>query len=217
MARREVGSSDSGPTCPGCVSFPGGVLPSSPSPCGRLSLPLSTRLDTTPPPHPAGVPVARTSPPACRAFPPRRYGSSLVPSPGFPFWASRAVYHPLRRPAHRNVRGLPSACDVSLPACHGLRTPADLPILAKADSLVWPSVCVKTLGVRNKRLSKLYQHFRGHGSPCGLQDTRSTLRPSCSPCPTTPPWTQDSLRVGGYSLPDRDFHPARDAKLFLAR
>src|SRR5262249_31528397 len=33
----------------------------------------------------------------------------------------------------------------------------------------------------------------------------------------TPPWTQDSLRVGGSPLPDRDFHPARDAKLFLAR
>src|SRR5712692_4047768 len=29
--------------------------------------------------------------------------------------------------------------------------------------------------------SKLYQHFRGRGSPCGLQDTLSTLRPSCSP------------------------------------
>src|SRR2546428_13232582 len=30
-------------------------------------------------------------------------------------------------------------------------------------------------------ISKLYQHFRGHGSPYGLQDTLSTLRPSCSP------------------------------------
>ena len=30
---------------------------------------------------------------------------------------------------------------------------------------------------------------------------------------TTPPGTPDSLRVGGYPLPDRDFHPARDAKL----
>ena len=30
--------------------------------------------------------------------------------------------------------------------------------------------------------SKLYQHFRRHGSPYGLQDTLSTLRPSCSPC-----------------------------------
>ena len=30
--------------------------------------------------------------------------------------------------------------------------------------------------------SKLYQHFRVRGHPCGLQDTLSTLRPSCSPC-----------------------------------
>jgi hypothetical protein len=67
-ARREVGSSDAGPTCPGCVSLPGGVLPSRPAPCGRLSLPLRPMLDTTPHPHPAGVPVARTAPPACRAF-----------------------------------------------------------------------------------------------------------------------------------------------------
>src|SRR4029453_6747276 len=34
---------------------------------------------------------------------------------------------------------------------------------------------------------------------------------------TAPPWTQDSIRVGGSPLPDRDSHPARDAKLFLAR
>jgi hypothetical protein len=34
---------------------------------------------------------------------------------------------------------------------------------------------------------------------------------------TAPPWTQDSIRVGGSPLPDRDLHPARDAKLILAR
>jgi hypothetical protein len=34
---------------------------------------------------------------------------------------------------------------------------------------------------------------------------------------TTPPWTQDSIRMNGSSLPDRDVHPARDAKLVLAR
>src|SRR5262249_37040922 len=34
---------------------------------------------------------------------------------------------------------------------------------------------------------------------------------------TAPPWTQDSLRVGGSPLPDKDLHLARDAKLFLAR
>src|SRR5438094_583287 len=30
-------------------------------------------------------------------------------------------------------------------------------------------------------MSKLYQHFRVRGHPCGLQDALSTLRPSCSP------------------------------------
>jgi hypothetical protein len=76
--------------------------------------------------------------------------------------------------------GLPKFLCASLPACHGLRTPADLSILANTDGLVLPSVCVKTLGVRNKRLSKLYQHFRVRGHPYGLQDSLSTLRPSCS-------------------------------------
>jgi hypothetical protein len=31
--------------------------------------------------------------------------------------------------------------------------------------------------------------------------------------PTTPPWTHDAIRVGGSTLPGRDSHPARDAKL----
>src|SRR5712691_9287466 len=44
--------------------------------------------------------------------------------------------------------GPPKFFDASLPACHGLRTPADLPILAHTDGLVLPAVCVKTLGVR---------------------------------------------------------------------
>jgi hypothetical protein len=39
---------------------------------------------------------------------------------------------------------------------------------------------VQTLGVRNIRFSKLYQHFRVRGHPYGLQDTLSTPRPSCS-------------------------------------
>jgi hypothetical protein len=30
---------------------------------------------------------------------------------------------------------------------------------------------------------------------------------------TTPPWTHDAIRVGGSPVPDRDLHPARDAKL----
>ena len=33
----------------------------------------------------------------------------------------------------------------------------------------------------HQAFAKLSQHFRGRGSPCGLQDALSTLRPSCSP------------------------------------
>src|SRR5207249_6070604 len=35
--------------------------------------------------------------------------------------------------------GLPTFFDLSLPACRGLRTPADWPLLANADGLVLPS------------------------------------------------------------------------------
>jgi hypothetical protein len=84
---------------------------------------------------------------------------------------------------------------------------------------VLPSGALKPSASATSAVSKLCQHFRVRGHPYGLQDTLSTLRPSCSPgvIALTPPWTQDSLRVGGSPLPDRDFHPARDAKLFLAR
>jgi hypothetical protein len=80
---------------------------------------------------------------------------------------------------------------------------------------VLPAVCVQTLGVRNTR------HVEAVPA---LQETRFSLRPTgyavdASPLLfavrslTTPPWTPDALRVGGEPLPDRDFHPARDAKL----
>jgi len=45
--------------------------------------------------------------------------------------------------------GLPEFYSASLPACHGLMTPADLHILAKSDASVLPSAHVKTLDVRN--------------------------------------------------------------------
>jgi hypothetical protein len=77
--------------------------------------------------------------------------------------------------------GPPTFFDVSLPACHGLRTPADLHLLTNADDLVLPSVNVTTLGLRNTRISKLYQHVRARGRPYGLQDALSPLHLSCSP------------------------------------
>jgi hypothetical protein len=99
--------------------------------------------------------------------------------------------------------GSPKFFDASLPACHGLWTPADLLILAKTDDLVLPSVNVKTLGVRNKLISKLYQHFRVRGHPYGLQDslwcaaTPTAYRILCLRFAHIPQWTQDSIRVGG--------------------
>jgi hypothetical protein len=136
---------------------------------------------------------------------------------GFPLRCLRSCL-PSSKVFHGQERlGLPKFFAVSLPACHGLRTPADLHILAKSVALMLPSGALKP-SASAIAMSKLYQHFRVRGHPYGLQDALSTLRPSCSPFYLpTPPWTQDSIRVGGYPLPGRDFHPARDAKLFLAR
>jgi len=50
---------------------------------------------------------------------------------------------------NRSLSGLSEFYDASLPACHGLMTPADLHALAKSGASVLPSVCVKTLGIRN--------------------------------------------------------------------
>ena len=114
--------------------------------------------------------------------------------------------------------GPPKFFDASLPACHGLRTPADLPILAHTDGLVLPSVCVKTLGVRNKRLSKLYQHFRGRGSPCGLQDALSTLRPSCSQLLNHCSAMDARLDTGGWLVLTRPgLSPGKRRQAYLAR
>ena len=110
--------------------------------------------------------------------------------------------------------GLPTFFDVSLPACHGLRTPADLHLLATTDVLVLPS------GALHPSASAT-SHFEAVPA---LQGARSPLRPTgCSvyassilfvaSTTATPPWTQDSIRVGGSPLPNRDFHLARDAKL----
>ena len=54
------------------------------------------------------------------------------------------------------------------PACHGLRTPADLHILAITDASVMPSVHVKTLGVRIDRFEAVP----------ALQGAHSPLRPT---------------------------------------
>src|SRR5215475_8421105 len=116
-----------------------------------------------------------------------------------PYAVASAVQEPL---------GPPKFFDASLPACHGLRTPADLSTLANTGGLVLPSVCVKTLGVRNKRLFEAVLALQGARSPLrppGFAVDASPILFAARTRPA-PPWAQDSLRVGGLPLPDKDFH-----------
>ena len=136
-------------------------------------------LDTTPQSYTVGFPCDSTPPPAWAcATTVRRFQHCSVS--GFPLPCLRSC-RPYAVASHGEERlGPPKFFDASLPACHGLRTPADLPLLAHPDGRVLPSGALKP-SASAIAISKLYQHFRGRGSPCGLQDSLSTLRPSCSP------------------------------------
>jgi len=138
---------------------------------------------------------------------------SGLPLPCLTRWIPYAVASAVQEPL-----GPPTCFAASLPACHGLRTPADLHRLALTVVRVWPAGAFKP----SASAISLFE-----AGPA-LQGARSPLRPpgysvDASPLlfaawtTTTPPWTQDSIRVGGEPLPDKDFHLARDAKLVLAR
>jgi hypothetical protein len=128
--------------------------------------------------------VARRFPPGAVSGLPLRCLRSCSPS--------AKVFHVQER------LGLPKCLDVSLPACHGLRTPADLHNLAKSVALVWPSGAFTPSASATSLVEAVP----------ALQGARSPLRPpgysvDASPLlfavctTTTPPWTQDSIRVGG--------------------
>jgi hypothetical protein len=136
---------------------------------------------------------------------------------GFPLRCLRSC-RPSSQVFHVQERlGLPKCFDASLPACHGLRTPADLHRLALTAVRVLPSGAFKPSASATSACSKLYQHFRVRGHPCGLQDTLSTPRPSCSPC------LHDSamdarLDTGGWLLLTRQgLAPCKRRQAFLAR
>ena len=148
---------------------------------------------------------------------PQRYRSSIVLCPGFPFCAPIAVYHPLRRPAHRNVGA--SQVLSRLSSC--------MPRPEDSGGPSYPCQCGESciaFGVRENPRRPQQAPLRSCTSTSGDTAPPAAYRIRClrfahlvHRVSTAPPWTQDSLRVGGYPLPDRDFHPARDAKLFLAR
>ena len=89
----------------------------------------------------------------------------MVPVSGFPLPCLKSCRPYTVAAPVQELLGSPKFFDASLPACHGLRTPADLSILAQTDGLVLPSVCVKTLGVRNKRLFEAVPALQGARSP----------------------------------------------------
>jgi len=101
----------------------------------RLLCPIRHPLGIQPSPACLDAPCSTTPPgrTPCRGSSPVRVPTLTVSS-----------FHFLQEPS-----GLPEFSNVSLPVCHGLRTPADLHILANSDASVLPSVNVKTLGVRN--------------------------------------------------------------------
>jgi hypothetical protein len=123
--------------------------------------------------------------------------------PGFPRPGTSGASHVLRR----------------LSSC--MPRPEDSGGPAPPRLVGWARVAcgsVQTLGVRHCLVEAVpaLQGARAPLQPTGCSVYASPLLFTASSL-TTPPWTQDSIRVGGSPLPARDFHPARDAKLFLAR
>ena len=143
--------------CPVRVSFAGYVLPSGPSPCSGLSPPLSSMPDKTPHRLIEACRVSNTSP--TRVLVPLFLMNSVS-------YFFLNTIHPVTN--FLEPLGLPEFCGVSLLACHGLMTTADLLILAIADDSVLPSVHIKTLGVRNCNFEAVP----------ALQGARSPLRPA---------------------------------------
>src|SRR5919108_5636067 len=122
--------------CPAPVAFAGYVLLSSPSPCTWLSHALSTTLDKTPQAHPAGFPFHSTPPPACTlSTPTLRFPPN--PVSGFPLACLNSGLPYLGASHGQERMGPPKFFDVSLPACHGLWTPADLHALTLPGVSYW--------------------------------------------------------------------------------
>ena len=130
-------------------------------------------------------------------FPHRSLGSSIVPSPGFPFRASIAVYPPPTLPTRRSLWGLPSSSTylfLHATAC-GLRRTSY--ILTHNGCFVLASGTLKPSPSATS-LSR---------SCTSSQGTRLPLRPTgfsvyASPVLfanvlLTPPQAQDSIRVDG--------------------
>src|ERR1039457_5284552 len=129
-----------------------------------LSHTQSTMPDKTPQGHPDGFPFhGITFLPFWFSMSPFRFRRSLFQGFPVPCLNIRMPFCDLSH--QQESMGLPKFFDVSLPACHGLSTPADLHILASNGC---SCIAFGVIGdPRHPRvfISELYQHFRGRGSP----------------------------------------------------
>jgi len=64
-------------------------------------------------------------------------------------------------------------------------------------------------------MSKLYQHCRVRGHPYGLQDSLSTLRPSCSPCLHGSAMDARRATGGWLTLTRQGLSPCKRRQAFL--
>jgi len=146
-----------------------------------------------------------------------RLGSSIVPFPDFSFSALIAAYltHPVPTPGARwGFPGSPTYLFLHATACGLRRTSTPSPYR------VLPCCLRCTL----KPSASATSSFRSCTSTSGRAITPTAYRILClrlahlvRHLPAAPPWTQDSIRVGGWPLPDGDSHPARYAELISAR
>ena len=125
---------------------------------------------------------------------------------------------PYLGPSHgQEPMGPPKFFDVSLPACHGLWTPADLHILTSHGCFVLASGTLKPSPSATS-LSRSCTRTKGErGLPYGLQDSLSTLRLSCSPLPrlrhrrkTRYGWVASPYPTGTLTLQDTPSFSWRD-------
>jgi len=163
--------------------------------------------------HPRGRPRAVPGAACLSWVPQRRCGSRLVPGPGGPCRASRAVDHGAVFPGSSRWGFPRSATALFLPAAAcGLRqTGLSLPKRIGR----W---CLRARSNPRRRLlafSKLYPPCRGRGHPDGLQDTRSPLRPSGSPCSHGSAWDARRATGGGRALPRQGLAPCQRCQAYL--
>ena len=164
---------------------------------------------------PVRAPYSRHGLPHVVGFPHRR-GLCVIRHPSGLRWAFPLTVL-LHLPVEQESLGLPKFFGVSLPACHGLRTPADLHLLTVSDGRVLPSGAFKP-SASAIAMSKLYQHFRGRGHPYGLQDALSTLRPFLVHREPHGSAMDARLATGGWrALPRPGLSPGKRRQASLAR